>query len=58
MSTLNSGLLISNGTPSNIDDIFADHVGLLHVFPLAVHLFFCTDKWLVHLIFKFLVCVT
>ena len=34
-----------NGASSKIDDVFAEDGGLLHVFPLAVHLnFFLMDN--------------
>ena len=26
------------------DNVFLEHVGLIRVFPLAVHLFFCTEQ--------------
>ena len=34
------------GATNKIDDVLTEHIGLLHVLPLAVHPeFFLLDKW-------------
>ena len=40
LSTLNDGILIMMQQVDKIDDVLTEHVGLLHVLPLTVHLFF------------------